>query len=68
MESMAQYLDRTGRLKGRRALFITMTNHRFGALSPAQLERIEAAEDPILERWSLRLLTAKSLAELFADE
>lgn len=68
MESMAQYLDRTGQQKGRCQLFLKMTNHRFGALSPAQLERIEAADSPTLERWSLRLLTAKSLAELFADE
>lgn len=72
MESMAQYLHRTGRdegrVTGRRELFITMTRHRFGALSPAQLERIESADDPTLERWSLRLLTAQSLADLFADE
>ena len=72
MESMAQYLHRTGRSEGlhegRRELFLTLTRHRFGDLTPAQLERITAADDPTLERWSLRLLTAPSLAELFADE
>jgi predicted transposase/invertase (TIGR01784 family) len=67
METFAEILHREGRQEGRQKLFLSMATHRFGPLPQTFLERIESADDATLERWSLRLLTAQSLAELFAD-
>lgn len=71
METIAQFLRREGRQEGRQAgrqeLFLSMATHRFGPLPQPLHTRIESADDATLERWSLRLLTAPSLADVFAD-
>jgi hypothetical protein len=41
---------------------------RFGDLPAALHERLAAAEAEQLERWADRLLSATSLAEVFAEE
>ncbi|MBF0177717.1 MAG: hypothetical protein HQL63_12865 [Magnetococcales bacterium] len=38
---------------------------KFGELSSSIRERVSATERPTLEKWSLRLLKANSLEEIF---
>ena len=75
METMAQWLEAKGRregrvegrVEGRRELFLAMAEHRFSSLPPHLHARVETADDAALERWSLRLLTAGTLDDLFAE-
>lgn len=68
MESMAQFLHRTGRneglAEGRRELLVRLVERRFGELPPSAQDRISAADDPTLERWADRLFTAQTLTDL----
>jgi predicted transposase/invertase (TIGR01784 family) len=80
MESMAQYLRRTGRQEGLQEgrqegrqegearMIVRQLQRRFGELSAALRERVEAADVELLERWGDRLLSARSLDEVFAEE
>ncbi len=61
-----------GRLEGReqasRAILLRLVQRRFGPTLDPQLEqRLLSASSEQAEAWSLRVLTAASLAELFAD-
>ncbi len=71
----AQRLREEGRLEAReqelqrgRLLLLRMVQQRFGnQLEPHAEQRLRTATFEQLETWSLRILTAASLAELFAD-
>ncbi len=61
-----------GRLEGReqasRAILLRLVQRRFGPTLDPQLEqRLRSASLEQVEAWSLRVFTAASLAELFAD-
>jgi hypothetical protein len=43
-----------------------MLEQRFGSLPPDATDRIRAADEPTLDRWTRRVLTASSLDELLA--
>lgn len=70
MQTIAQMLESRGmargRQEGRRELFINMLRHRFGELPEAVGQRIESAEDDELGRWSIQLLQAQRLEDVFA--
>jgi hypothetical protein len=51
----------------RRAL-LRLLAQRFGTLPVAVTERIDAARSPELNRWLDRVLPARSLDDVFADE
>jgi predicted transposase/invertase (TIGR01784 family) len=53
--------------EGRRGLLCKLLALRFGKLSPAVRKRVERADSEALERWAERVLTAASLAEVFAE-
>jgi hypothetical protein len=55
-------------LQTSRMVLLRHVQHRFGApISPDAEQRLRAATLQQIEAWSLRLLTATSLAEVFAD-
>jgi predicted transposase/invertase (TIGR01784 family) len=57
-----------GRLQGFQGLLLRLLRQRFGAQVDPQIEqRIAAASVEQIEIWSLRVLSAATLAELFAD-
>jgi len=51
-----------------RRVLLRLLAQRFGALPVAVTERIDAARSPELDRWLDRVLTARSLDDVFADE
>ena len=56
-----------GEQKGEAAILTRQLQRRFGALSNATQEKIASADLPTLEAWSLRILDAKLLEEVFED-
>jgi len=56
-----------GRQEGQRLLLVRQLRLRFRRLPRAVVARIEAAGPAELERWSERILTARTLAEVMAD-
>lgn len=56
-----------GRRQGESNMLRKLLEHRFGALPDWVEPRLAAAEEPELERWSLALLTANSLDEVFGQ-
>jgi hypothetical protein len=65
VEEAQQKLRDEGERKGERRVVLRMLRMRFGEVPPAAVERIEAAEPKALEAWEERLLTARSLDEVF---
>ena len=73
--STAERLRREGRKEGRkegvdegrRDLLCMLLAQRFGKLSPAVRKRVQGADSEAIERWAKRVLTAASLAEVFAE-
>jgi hypothetical protein len=59
--------QREGQRQGERRLLLKQLHSRFGELPQTAVARVEAAEPEELERWGERVLTAKSLAEVFGD-
>jgi predicted transposase YdaD len=57
---------REGLEEGRREVLCKQLTLRFGKLSPTARKRIARADSDALERWAERVLTATSLAEVFA--
>ena len=57
-----------GQLLGEANLTLRLLERRFGPLSEATEARVRSADDGALERWSLRLLDASSLEEVFRDD
>lgn len=54
-------------LRGMRELLRSLLQARFGPLPEPGVELLETADAATLQRWSLRVLTAHELAEVFAD-
>ncbi len=50
------------------AVLLRQLQRRFGKLSNKTREKIAKADLPTLEEWSLRILDAKSLEDVFADD
>ena len=60
--------ERAGFQQGERAVLLRQLRRRFGAAVDAAIElRVAAASTEQLELWTERVLTAATLAELFAD-
>ena len=57
-----------GHDEGRASLLVEQLTHRFGPLSGEVIARIEAGKPSDLGRWSLRVLSAGSLDEVFAED
>ena len=57
-----------GRREGEAALLLRQLERKFGALKSGIRQRIESAEADQLLEWGERLLTARSLAEVFGEE
>ena len=57
-----------GRLLGEANLVLRQLERRFGPLPDALETRVRSAGDDDLERWSLRILDATSLEEVFRDD
>ncbi len=57
-----------GRREGQRALFRNMLEQRFGKLDKAHQQRIDSASAKALQAWSRRLLSARTLEGVFADQ
>ena len=53
--------------RGMQELLRGQLQARFGPLSPEANARLAAADAATLQRWSLRILTAASVAEVLAD-
>ena len=51
-----------GRVEGGARMLLAQLAARFGAVPADARERILAATEPMLKRWSLRVLTAPTLA------
>lgn len=54
-----------GRAEGEQKLLLRQLRYRFGDLPASTLEKITAADEPLLERWAERLLGARTLDEVF---
>ena len=65
VEEAQQKLRDEGERKGERRVVLRQLRLRFGELPPATVARVEAAEPAALEAWEERLLTARSLDEVF---
>jgi len=53
--------------RGAQELLRGQLQARFGPLSPEADARLAAADAAKLQRWGIRILTAASVAEVFAD-
>ena len=56
-----------GKAEGKTATLLRLLTRRFGAPAAAVAERIRSATGDELDRWTDRILDARSLDELFAD-
>ena len=56
-----------GRREGEVRLLVRMLELKFGPLSPRDRERIDATDSDRLLEWGERILTARSLVEVFGD-
>jgi hypothetical protein len=56
-----------GKIEGGRSLLLRLLHARFGELPAATVARIETADMADLERWSERVLSAQTLAEVLAE-
>ncbi|XXX82444.1 DUF4351 domain-containing protein [Sorangium sp. So ce134] len=58
---------REGLRQGRRHVLLRQLDARFGALPDAVVARVNAADIAELDRWSERVLTASTLADVLSD-
>jgi hypothetical protein len=56
-----------GLTQGRTEALLRLLTRRFGEVSPATVARIRGASMPELDRWTDRILDARTLGEVFAD-
>ncbi len=56
-----------GMEKGEAKLFLRMVESRLGSLPTNLLTQVNEANSEQLEKWSLRLFTAKTIDELFSN-
>ena len=54
-----------GRLEGQARFFLLLLESKFGPLDPEVEDRVRSAEKDRLQEWGERLLTAKSLQDVF---
>jgi hypothetical protein len=66
--TMGERLMQKGAEQAQRNNLLSLLRQRFGALPVAVAERIDAAGFADLERWFKRVLPARSLDDVFADE
>ena len=66
-EDYQQKLRSEARSEGVRSVLLRQLRTRFGELPAASVARIEAADIADLERWSDRVLDARTLAEVLGD-
>ena len=73
-ETMASTADqlreqgrREGEVRGRRETLRLQLDRRFGPLSPEVEARLANATERDLEQWTLRILDARTLAEVLGD-
>lgn len=57
-----------GRKEGYRALLRTLLQERFGELPADAIARLDDADADTLDVWGRRVLTATSLADVFASD
>ncbi|MBK8095808.1 MAG: hypothetical protein IPK26_01795 [Planctomycetes bacterium] len=57
---------REGRIEGKQQSLLRLATQRFGTLPEAARQRVNVACEADLDRWMDRLLSARSVAVLFA--
>jgi len=57
-----------GRVEGKAEMLLQLVQLRFGSPPPTIVARVRAASDSELAQWAERILTAPTLADLFASE
>jgi hypothetical protein len=62
------YVERRGEIRGAAVLLRGLLEERFGELPTAVVERLEQADGECLLAWSRRVLTARTINEVFAAE
>lgn len=60
--------ERRGRVEGRAELLLLQLTARFGAVAAEVRSRVMAAEEKALTQWGVRVLTATTLGEVFAED
>ena len=66
--STAERIRREGRTEGRTDTLLRLLNRRFGLLPAGTEPRLRSASAAELDRWTDRILEAKTLAEVFAAD
>ena len=61
-----QWLEE-GRQQGEARVLTRLLEHKFGTLSEADLGRVQHADADELLSWAERLLTARTLSEVFGE-
>lgn len=56
-----------GKLAGERALLLRLLNAKFGAVPDTAVAKVMSADAAMIERWSLKLLTARTLKGALAE-
>jgi len=64
--STAEALKREGRTEGRIDALLRQMQKRFGPVPAETLQRLQSATQPELDRWTDRILDAKTLADVFS--
>ncbi|MBF0133139.1 MAG: DUF4351 domain-containing protein [Magnetococcales bacterium] len=66
---MQEHLDgeKDGKKTGKAKMITRLLQRRFGTMPDWASEKIAQAELPSLEEWSLRILDAQSLEDVFSD-
>ncbi|MBF0180257.1 MAG: Rpn family recombination-promoting nuclease/putative transposase [Magnetococcales bacterium] len=59
--------ERRGRLEGEAAILMRLLQRRYGVVPDWASDRIATADSHSLEEWSMRVLEARSLEEVFTD-
>ncbi len=62
------FVERRGQARGVALVLLGLLEQHFGPLSAQTLERLDQAEPERLMAWSLRVLDARSLDEVFAED
>ena len=55
-------------LQRQRALLIELLRTKFGNVDEHLVQRLDAADEPALERYATRIISAATLTEVFANE
>ena len=56
-----------GRQEGEAEVLLSQLEAKFGQVGPAERQRVWGADTATLRHWSLRILTAESLSEVFGE-